>query len=136
MLAENLGIGNSRREPAGPKPAERPDPGDPLLGERFRRAMMDDSADAPQDVAHQETLFDQEIFAELDRLEELIDDSGLRGAPSSELRDLAANLRAEPRARRELDKTARDCEAAGLRDTLTRELRVLLFPRAKRKGRR
>ena len=136
MLAENLGIGNSRREPAGPKPAERPDPGDPLLGERFRRAMMDDSADAPQDVAHQGTLFDQELFAELDRLEELIDDSGLRGAPSSELRDLAANLRAEPRARRELDKTAGDCEAAGLRDTLTRELRVLLFPRAKRKGRR
>ena len=80
MLAEDLGIGNSRREPAGPTPADRPDPGDPLLGERLRRAKMDDSADAPHD-AHQETLVDQEIFAELDRLEELIDDSGLRGAP-------------------------------------------------------
>ena len=134
MLAEDLGIGNSRREPAGPTSADRPEPGDPLLGERFRQAMMDDSADAPHD-AYQET-FGQEIFAELDRLEELIDDSGLRGAPSSELRDLAANLRAEPRARRELDKTARECEAAGLRETLTRELHVLLYPRAKRKGRR
>ena len=51
MLAEDLGIGISRREPAGPTPADRPDPGDPLLGERLRRAKMDDSADAPLDAA-------------------------------------------------------------------------------------
>lgn len=115
----------------GPVP---PDPGDPALGERFRQRLADDAEDAG-DAPQQGTLFDRELCDELDRLEDVIDDNGLRGAPPSDLRELAGNLRAEPGARRELNGTARRCEAAGLGDRLSPELHVLLFPRAKRKRR-
>ena len=111
-----------------------PDPGDPALGERFRRAFAADAADA-EDAPRQGTLFDRELCDELDRLEELIDDNGFRGAPPSDLRELAGNLRAEPGRRRDLDRTARRCEAADLGERLSPELRILLFPRAKRRRR-
>ena len=113
--------------------AATPDPGDAALGERFRRVLAEDADD--EDAPHQETLFDRELCDELDRLEDLIDDNRLRGAPSSDLRELAGNLRAEPGTRRELDRTARSCEAAGLGDRLSPELHTLLFPRAKRRRR-
>lgn len=114
--------------------AVAPDPADPALGERFQRALTADAEDE-DDAPHQGTLFDRELCDELDRLEDLIDDSRLRGAPPSDLRELAGNLRAEPGTRRELDRTARACEAADLGDRLSPELHVLLFPRAKRKRR-
>ena len=123
------------RDAGGSTRAEPPDPGDPLLGERFRRALMEDTADAPRDAPRQETLFDRAICDDLERLEDMIDENRLRGASSSDLRDFAGNLRAEPMTRRELDGAARDCEAAGLRDRLSPELHALLFPRARRKRR-
>ena len=95
---------------------------------------MDDAAPAPGD-ARQESLFDQELYRELDDLEKLIDENHLRGASASELRDVAGNMRSEPATRRHLERVARECEAAGARDTLTPEAETLLFPRAKRKGR-
>ena len=113
--------------------AAPPDPGDPALGERFRRVLAEDADD--EDAPRQETLFDRDLCDELDRLEELIDDNRLRGAPSSDLKELAGNLRAEPGTRRELDRTARKCEAADLGDRLSPELHTLLFPRAKRRRR-
>ncbi len=121
-------------ESGGSTRAAPPDPGDPALGERFRRALTQDAEDAG-DAPRQGTFFDRELCDELDRLEDLIDDNRLRGAPPSDLRELAANLRAEPRTRRELDRTARGCEAADLGDSLSPELQVLLFPRARRRRR-
>ena len=113
-----------------------PDPDDPALIDRFRRALAEDAADAPQDAAQQGMLFDRDVYDDLDRLEDLIDDNRLRGEPPSVLREFAGNLRAEPRARQELDRLARDCKTAGLRDKLTPELHALLFPRKGKKRRR
>ena len=113
-----------------------PDPADPALVEWFRRALTEDTADAPRDAGQQGMLFDLEIYDDLDRLDDLIDDNRLRGEPPSVLRELAGNLRADPAARRELDRLARDCQTAGLRDRLTPELHALLFPHKGRKRRR
>ena len=112
-----------------------PDPADPALVERFRRALTEDTADAPRDAGQQGMLFDREIYDDLDRLDDLIDDNRLRGEPPV-LRELAGNLRAEPGTRRKLDRLARDCQTAGLRDRLTPELHALLFPHKGRKRRR
>ncbi len=112
-----------------------PDPGDPALIERFRLALTEGPADRGRDT-RQGMLFDRRIYDDLDRLDELIDDSGLRGEPRSVLQELAGILRAEPAARQELERLARDCRTAGLRDRLTRELRALLFPRQEKKRRR
>ena len=106
-----------------------PDPGDPALVERFRRALTEDAPDAPPDAAQQRMLFDRQIYDDLDRLDELIDDTRLRGEPRPLLRELAGNLRADEETRQELDRLARDCMTAGLRDRLTPELHALLFSR-------
>lgn len=66
----------------------------------------------------------------------MIDDCGLRGEPPPLLRELAGNLRADPAARRELDRLARDCQTAGLRDRLTPELHALLFARKRKEKKR
>ena len=116
-------------------PPAPPDPGDPSLIERFRLALTEGPADRARD-ARQGMLFDRRVYDDLDRLDELIDDNGLRGEPRSVLQELAGNLRAEPAARRELERLAQDCGTAGLRDRLTRELRALLFPRKAKKRRR
>ena len=112
-----------------------PDPDDPSLIEQFRLALTEGTADRARDT-RQGMLFDRRIYDDLDRLEELIDDNRLRGEPRPVLQALAGNLRAEPAARQELERLARDCGTAGLRDRLTRELRVLLFPGKGKKGRR
>ena len=131
-IEEQLKTGGLPRVAAGSIPAASPDPGDPALVERFRRALTEDAAPAP-DAGQQGMLFDREIYDDLDRLDELIDDNGLRGEPPPLLRELAGNLRADPAVRRKLDQVARDCQTAGLRDRLTPELHALLFPR---KGKR
>ena len=133
--AEDVEIDDLVPETAGSTRRRRPDPTDPRLGERFRKRMMENAA-APADGARQATFFDREIVDDLDALEEMIDKNDLRGEPPPVLKDVAGNLRAEPTMRRELDRIARDCDAAGLRERLSPELRVLLFPRARRKGRR
>ena len=118
-------------EPAAAKPAAaKPAAAKPAAA----KPAMDDAAPAPGE-ARQESLFDQELYRELDDLEKLIDENHLRGASASELRDVAGNMRSEPATRRHLERVARECEAAGARDTLTPEAETLLFPRAKRKGR-
>ena len=134
-LEEQLEAEGLPRERAG-STRWAPDPGDPALVEQFRRALTEDAADAPQYGAQQGMLFDREIYDELDRLDDLIDDTRLRGEPPPVLRELAGNLRAEPTTRRELDRLARDCQTAGLRDKLTPELHALLFPHKGRKRRR
>ena len=134
-LEEQLETAGLPRERAG-STRWAPDPGDPALVEQFRRALTEDAADAPQPGAQQGMLFDRKIYDELDRLDELIDDSRLRGEPPPLLRELAGNLRAEPATRRELERLARDCQTAGLRDKLTPELHALLFPHKGRKRRR
>ena len=83
-----------------------PDPDDPSLVERFRRALAEDAADAREQAAQQGMLLDRDIYDDLDRLEDLIDDNRLRGEPPSVLREFAGNLRAEPQARQELDPAA------------------------------
>ncbi len=134
-IGELLEAEGRPRGRAGSSRGVAPDPDDPSLVERFRRALAEDAADAPQD-ATQGMLFDREIFDDLDRLDDLIDDNRLRGEAPSVLREFAGNLRAEPLARQELDRLARDCQTAGLRDRLTPELHALLFPRKRKKRRR
>ncbi len=136
-LEEQFKAAGAPRGPAALMRPAPPDPGDPALVERFRRALTEDAAAAPPDAAQQAMLFDREIYDDLDRLDELIDDCRLRGEPPPLLRELAGNLRADPAARRELDRLARDCQTAGLRDRLTPELHALLFARkGKEKKRR
>ena len=134
-LEEQFKAAGAPREPAALMRPAPPDPGDPALVERFRRALTEDAADAPPGAAQQGMLFDREIYDDLDRLDELIDDNGLRDEPPPLLRELAGNLRADPEMRQELDRLARDCQTAGLRDRLTPQLHALLFPR-KGKGRK
>ena len=133
-LAEQFKAAGAPRGPAALQPFP-PDPGDPALVERFRRALSEEAPDAPPGAAQQAMLFDREIYDDLDRLDELIDDCRLRDEPPPLLRELAGNLRADPAARRELDRLARDCQTAGLRDRLTPELHALLFAR-KGKGKK
>ena len=134
-LEEQLQTAGPPPDRAGSTGLAPPDPADPALVERFRRALTEDTADAPRDAGQQGMLFDREIYDDLDRLDDLIDDNRLRGEPPV-LRELAGNLRAEPGTRRELDRLARDCQTAGLRDRLTPELHALLFPHKGRKRRR
>ena len=134
-LEEQLQTAGPPPDRAGSTRLAPPDPADPALVERFRRALTEDTADVPRDAGQQGMLFDREIYDDLDRLDDLIDDNRLRGEPPV-LRELAGNLRAEPEARRELDRLARDCQTAGLRDRLTPELHALLFPHKGRKRRR
>ena len=119
--------------PPGPTPAEPPRPGGEASGERFLNAA---EVQALREEMRQKSLFDGNLYDELEDLERMIDEGDLRGAPESELRAVAGNMRSEPKTRRELEQVARDCEAAGYRDTLTPELETLLYPRARRKGRR
>ena len=135
-LEEQLQAAGASGEPAALMRPAPPDPGDPALVERFRRALTEEAAEAPPGAAEQGTLFDRRIYDELDRLDELIDDTRLRGEPRPLLRELAGNLRADEETRQELDRLALDCRAAGLRDRLTPELHALLFPRKGSKERK
>ncbi|MDD9982518.1 MAG: hypothetical protein OXU81_14375 [Gammaproteobacteria bacterium] len=111
-----------------PDPEEEP-PLDEFL-DALRNGLADTSAGGPR----QESLFDNEAARELEALEALIDRHGLRGMPSFLLEEVAGIARAEPEIRHNLDRTARGCEAAGLRRGLRREARIFLFPRGQ--GRR
>ena len=68
---------------------------------------------------------------ELEDLEQMLDEAGVRGASLPVLQDFVGQARSVPQKRRELDQIARAVEDKY--DDLSRELRVLLFPR--RKGR-
>ena len=114
----------------GPARRERRD--EPSF-EEFLEGLSGGGAAAIPEVPRQGALFDDETAGELEALEALIDDNGLRGASLPVIQDFAATVRADPELRRLLDRTARACEAAGLRDGLSREARAFLFPR---KGRR
>jgi len=135
-IEEQLKAAGAPRGTAALKRPVPPDPGDPALVERFRRALTEAAAAAPPDAAQQGMLFDREIYDDLDRLDELIDDTRLRGEPRPLLRELAGNLRADEETRQELDRLARDCQTAGLRDRLTPELHALLFARTGKQRKR
>ena len=109
-------------------PIRRKQPSEPSF-EGFMEGLRGGSADASPNIPLQGSLFDNEAARELSALEGLIDDNRLRGAPSSLIEDLAATVRAEPDLRRELDRSARKCEAEGLHDAPSREVRPFLFPR-------
>ena len=97
-------------------------------------ALAGGGADTLPGGPSQGSLFDDEqIMEDVRQLERHIDDSGVRGAPSPVLKDFVGEVRSEPGVRRELERLARECEAAGLRDALSREANALLFPR--RQGR-
>lgn len=112
-----------------PEPEPDPEPaGEPLLPELLD-ALRDGLEDVPPVGPRQESLFDTEAAREVGALEDLLDRHLLRGMPATLLEDVAEIARAEPEIRRNLDRLARECEAAGLRPGLTREARILLFPR-------
>lgn len=113
-----------------------PEPEDEPPLDEFLDALRDGLAHASPDGPRQESLFDNEAAGELDTLEALIDRYGLRGMPSFLLEDVAGIARAEPEIRHNLDRTARKCEAAGLRRGLRREARIFLFPRGQGRRRR
>ena len=118
------------------RPARGGRGGDPPL-ERLLDAIMGDRVGAPPDGPSQGSLFDDDVILdELRELEKLIDEGGLRGAPSHVLKDFVGDMRSDPGARRTLERVAHECEAAGLRDTLSREVQALLFPRKGGKGRK
>ena len=110
---------------------------DELSIEGLLDAIAGGRTDAPPDGPSQGSLFDDEkIVDDLGQLEKHIDDTGVRGAPSPVLKDFVGDVRSEPGVRQALDRLARECEAAGLRETLSREAHTLLFPRKGRKRRR
>ena len=115
-----------------PEPEPEPEDEPPL--DEFLDALRDGLAGASPGGPRQESLFDNEAARELEALEALIDRYGLRGMPSPLLEEVAGIARAEPEIRHNLDRTARGCEAAGLRRGLRREARIFLFPRGQ--GRR
>ena len=115
-------------------PEPEPDqPDEPPLDE-FLDALRDGLSGAAPGDRRQGALFDSEAARELDALEDLIDRHAMRGMPAALLQEIAGVARAEPEIRQNLDRMARNCEAADLRPGLTREARILLFPR--RQGRR
>ena len=77
-------------------------------------------------------LGDDDISVDLDELEQLLDETGLRGAPLAVLKEFAGDFRSSPQARRDLDRICRECEAENMSDALSPELYFLLFARKKK----
>ena len=81
----------------------------------------------------QGALFDDaNIAADLARVERRIDGSHLRGAPIALVEEIAGAAEDRPALREELGRLARECDAAGLREGLSVEMRALLFPGERR----
>ena len=76
-----------------------------------------------------------DLASVLETFEEVIDQGGMRGAPVTAIRDLAGSLRSDPQTREMLQALAAISEPE--RDSLSRELQILLFsrPRGGRQGR-
>ena len=110
--------------------APEPEPEDEPSLDEFLDALREGLGDASPHGPRQESLFDNEAAREVGALEELLDRHLLRGMPASLLEDIVEIARADPQTRHNLDRTARGCEAAGLRRGLSREARSFLFPRA------
>ena len=111
-------------------PEPEPEPEDEPSLDEFLDALREGPGDASPHGPRQESLFDNEAAREVGALEELLDRHLLRGMPASLLEDIVDIARADPQTRHNLDRTARGCEAAGLRRGLSREARSFLFPRA------
>ena len=111
-----------------------PEPDEPSLDE-FMDALRDGLSDAMPGDRRQGSLFDSEAARELDAFEDLLDRHAMRGMPAFLLQECAGAVRAEPEIRRNLERMARGCEAAGLRPGLSREAKIFLFPRRRGKGR-
>ena len=109
--------------------APEPEPEDEPSLDEFLDALREGLEDATPHEPRQGSLFDNEAAREVGALEDLLDRHLLRGMPASLLEDTAEIARADPQTRHNLDRTARRCEAAGLRRGLSREARSFLFPR-------
>ena len=72
------------------------------------------------------------IEEELFDLEEIIEENNLRGAPLALLKEFAGDFRSSPKARRDLERIGRECEAENLSGELSPELYFLLFARKKK----
>ena len=111
-----------------------PEPANEISFDGFLDALRRCTADTPSNASSQGSLFEGgEAARELGMLEGLIDRHGLLGIPSPVLEDFAASAREESDIRRNLERIAGGCEAAGLRDALSQEARILLFPGAGKK---
>ena len=108
-------------------------PDEPSLDE-FMDTLRDGLSGAMPGDRRQGALFDSEAARELDAFEDLLDRHAMRGVPASMLQEVAGAARAEPEIRQNLDRMARECEAADLRPGLSREAKIFLFPR--RRGKR
>ena len=113
-------------------------PADEPSLDAFMEALRDGLGGASPggSAPRQESLFDNAAAETLDAFEDLIDQHALRGIPAPLLQDVAGIARADPEIRRTLERTARECDAAGLRPAVTREARVFLFPRRRGTRRR
>ena len=113
-----------------------PEPPDEPSLDEFLDALRDGLSGAEPGDRRQGSLFDSDAARELDALEDLFDRHAMRGMPASLLQEIGGVARAEPEIRQNLDRMARNCEAADLRPGLTREAGILLFPRRQGKRRR
>ena len=118
--------------------APEPEPADEPSLDAFMEALREGLGDASPggSAPRQESLFDNAAAGTLDAFEDLLDRHALRGIPAPLLQDVAGIARADPEIRRTLERTARECDAAGLRPAVTREARVFLFPRSRGTRRR
>ena len=118
--------------------APEPEPAHEPSLDAFMEALRDGLGGASPggSAPRQESLFDNAAAETLDAFEDLIDRHALRGIPAPLLQDVAGIARADPEIRRTLERTARECDAAGLRPAVTREARNFLFPRSRGKRRR
>ena len=118
--------------------APEPEPAHEPSLDAFMEALREGLGDASPggSAPRQESLFDNAAAGTLDAFEDLLDRHALRGLSAPLLQDVAGIARADPEIRRTLERTARECDAAGLRPAVTREARIFLFPRSRGKRRR
>jgi len=98
-----------------------------LIGELS--GLLDDDEIGPFDEDDEDDYLD-----ELQELEQLLDKSQVRGASMPDLKDFVAWFRSDPKRRRELDRFAREFEDRY--NEMSRELRILAFPKRKAAARR
>jgi hypothetical protein len=98
-----------------------------LIGELS--GLLDDDDIGPYDEDEEDGEYD-----ELQELEELLDKAEVRGASMSVLKEFVGWFRSDPQRRRDLDRFAREFEDRY--DDMSRELRILAFPKRKAAARR
>ena len=138
-LRGGRGAGHVDSDGSAGDPAGSPEEDALPFGMLLEKILSSDGErdDARTAAPRQGALFDDaDIAADFDRLERRIDRNGLRGMPSSLIEEIAGAAETHPALRDELGRLARECDATGLRDGLSPEVRALLFPGPRTPGRR